>query len=279
MTGWERLVLIGHPVAHSLSPVMQNAALDAAGIKLRYEAVDVPPKKFAPLLRRLSQLNCAGNITIPHKKTAVELMGSLSEAAAGAQAVNTFWSDVRQGGMLRGDNTDVEGFTAIAEALLGGTPHGCRISVIGSGGGAAAVLAAAGAWRDCEVTVHARNEADARNLCAQFSACVRSTTMADPAISEADIIVNATPVGLDGVAQPIDVARLSRAATVIDLVYGRDETPWVRAARASGLRASDGLPLLVRQGAASFRRWFGLDPDEDVMWRAVLRATGRLRTV
>lgn len=266
-------MLLGHPVAHSLSPVIQNAALNAAGIALRYETLDVHPQALVSTFDELSAINCAGNVTRPHKRTAMGAMHAISDAAASAGTVNTFWSD--QEGHLAGDNTDVAGFSALVAHTMNEPPSDCRISVLGAGGAAAAVLAAARAWKGCTVTVHGRNPERTAALCGQFSGFARATTMSDPAMSLADIVVNTTPIGLDDDTQPVDVGLMAADAVVIDLVYGKSETAWVRAARDHGHRASDGLPMLIRQGALSFRRWFGIDADEEAMWTAVLKATGR----
>jgi len=269
----ERLLLIGYPVRHSLSPIIQNAALDAAGIALRYETLDVAPEGLAATLKELASINSAGNITSPHKLAAMGSMGAVSASAAGTGVVNTFWSDMD--GHMAGDNTDVAGFDYLAQQTLGEIPRDCRIAVLGSGGGAAAVLAAIRDWAGCTATVHARSPERAGTLTRRFSGFARAGTMSDAAISTADIVVNATPIGLFDDAKPVDLARLSRNAAIIDLVYGPDETAWVRNARARGHRTSDGLPMLVRQGALAFRKWFGVDPDEEAMWAAVLKETGR----
>ncbi|HMI47432.1 MAG TPA: hypothetical protein VK481_02035, partial [Gemmatimonadaceae bacterium] len=126
-----RLVLLGHPVAHSLSPIFQNAALRAAGMSMLYEAVDVLPRDLRALLKKLKDLGVAGNVTIPHKVAVHASCDELTDIAERVGAVNTFWFDA---GRLHGDNTDVGGFDAAARALLGGDTTGARILVLGSGG-------------------------------------------------------------------------------------------------------------------------------------------------
>lgn len=273
MISRDRLLLIGHPVGHSLSPAMHNAALDAAGIALRYEAIDVVPAQLRETLERLAAQNCAGNFTLPHKRAAIGSMGAVSAAATAAGVVNTFWSD--QDGHIAGDNTDVAGFRLLAEQTVGEVPNDSHVAVIGAGGGAAAVLAAVRQWKNCTATIHARSAETAELLCRRFSGFARASSMEDPILGQANIVVNATPIGLLDNLQPVAIDRLAADAVVLDLVYGANETAWVRSARENGHRASDGLSMLVKQGALSFRRWFGIDPDEAVMWRAVSRATGR----
>ena len=263
----ERLVLLGSPVAHSLSPAMQNAALRSAGIPLRYDALDVVPLALPETVRRLVLERAAGNVTIPHKAAFAALCDRLTTPAARAGAVNTFW--VAGDGCLMGDNTDAPGFDAVARELLGTAPHGIRMLLLGAGGSAAAVLTAAELWPGSEVMVWARTDARAAVLAGRFARIARSTS--DPALaaSTARLVVNATPVGLHDDEMPLAPHLLADGSIALDLVYRRGETPWVRAARARGLRAADGLPMLVEQGALAFERWFARAPDREAMWRAV----------
>ncbi|HSA55554.1 MAG TPA: hypothetical protein VLE53_07605 [Gemmatimonadaceae bacterium] len=258
-----RLVLIGHPVAHSLSPVFQNAALRRAGLPLVYEALDVVPEALDATLEQLARERAAGNVTLPHKLAVASACRHLTPEATRAGAVNTFW---HEGGALVGDNTDVAGFDAMARALLGGIPAGVTVFVLGSGGGAAAVCAAVSAWPGARLRLHARNERATRALAARFPGIDPSGV---DAARTAAIVVNATPVGLTGDALPIPVGYLARDAVVMDLAYRAGETAWVRAARAAGHRAADGREMLLAQGACAFERWFGFAPDLGVM-RAAL---------
>jgi shikimate dehydrogenase len=269
----ERLVLIGHPVSQSLSPVMHNAALAAKGSELRYEAMDVAPQNLAETLAFLSRMKCAGNITVPHKKPAMELMRVSSDAARHAGAVNTFWGDGY--GALDADNTDVQGFTAAVADLLGEIPQGVRVAVLGAGGAASAVLAALDGWGGVTASVHARDLARGTSLRMRHSAVVKVCSMRDPCLEDATLVVNATSVGMVDETLPVDVERLRGDSAVLDLVYGRNETPFVRAARARGHVAADGLRMLLHQGVASFQKWFGESPDQDLMWRALSEAAGR----
>ena len=239
-----RLVLLGHPVAHSLSPTFQNAALHAAGIPLSYEAIDVAPRDLRVLLRQLKSVAAAGNVTIPHKIAVHNSCDALTDIAARVGAVNTFWFN---SGQLHGDNTDVAGFDAAARALLGGDQQNARIVMFGSGGAAAAVLATVEQWPNARV----------------------EKSLGD-ALSDANFVVNATPVGQKDDTMPLDVGMISKSAAVMDLVYRRGGTPWVKAARAQGNRAADGLPMLIEQGALSFQRWFGFEPDREAMRKSLV---------
>ena len=263
-----RLVLLGHPVAHSLSPIFQNAALRAAGISLLYEAVDVVPRDLRALLKKLKDLGVAGNVTIPHKVAVHASCDELTDVAGRVGAVNTFWFE---SGRLHGDNTDVGGFDAAARALLGGETAGARIVVLGSGGAAAAVIAAVEQWADARVAIVARSFERASKLARRFRDVARVEKSAEQAVADATLIVNATPVGQREAEQPLDIGIIPKTAAVMDLVYRRGGgTAWVKAARKRGNPAADGLPMLLEQGALSFQRWFGIEPDREVMRQSLL---------
>jgi shikimate dehydrogenase len=260
-----RLVLLGHPVAHSLSPTFQNAALRSAGIPLTYELLDVPPDALRATLAALVRQRAAGNATVPYKAAVAASCGRLTPQAHVVGAVNAFWT---HDGVLHGDNTDVAGFDAAAAALLGTRPTGHRVALLGAGGGAAAVLAAVERWPDSEVRVYARRAGQAEALAARFRRAAPAGRLAD-ALAGATLVVNATPVGLRPGELPTSVVELPAGAAVVDLVYRRGETDWVRAARAAGHPAADGLRMLVEQGALAFERWFGVPPNREAMWAAI----------
>lgn len=274
-----RLVLLGNPVAHSLSPTFQNAALSAAGLPIRYDAIDVPPADLDALLAQLSMEGAAGNVTVPHKIAVHDRCSTLTPIAARAGAVNTFWFT---DGTLHGDNTDVGGFRAAVDELLGDRELPSTVILLGAGGAAAAVCVAAEQWGADAVQVVARSRGSAHRLAARFPGLVtivesverlgaldaagpRRTRLAAP-----PLVVNATPLGFtDADALPVGPDELPDGAPVLDLVYRRGETRLVREARAAGHIAGDGLTMLLEQGALSFERWFGFPPDRDAMRRSV----------
>ncbi|MBL8961867.1 MAG: shikimate dehydrogenase [Gemmatimonadetes bacterium] len=261
-----RLVLLGHPVRHSLSPVFQGAALRAAGIPLAYEALDVAPEALGEALALAATQGWAGNVTIPHKRAVFLACARHTDVATQACAVNTFWME---DGALWGDNTDVAGFDAAARAL-GARLVDSRIALLGAGGAAAAVCVAAGRWPGATVRLLARRPDEARRLASAFPH-VTPVTDLSAALHGCTLLVNATPIGLHDDVTPCDVSGLSADAAVMDLVYRRGETALVRGARARGLLACDGSEMLLRQGALAFERWFGLVPSLDIM-RAALHA-------
>ena len=260
-----RLVLLGHPVRHSLSPLFQNAALRHARIPASYEAVDVSPADLPATLAVLARERAAGTITVPHKAAAAALCARVTPLAKRVGAVNTFWLEAD--GALVGDNTDVGGARHLIEGLLGGAPDAVRFGILGAGGGAAAVLAAVEGWARCEARVFSRTAARAVALCERFRGIAEPATELAALVDESAVLVNATPIGLERDECPIPPTRLRADAAVVDLVYRRGETYWVRAARACGLRATDGLPMLVEQGALAFERWFDIPAP-----RAIMRA-------
>jgi shikimate dehydrogenase len=269
----ERLFLIGHPVSQSLSPLMHNAALEAMGSPVRYEALDVLPENLDTKLRELSLERCGGNFTIPHKKAAMQSMRVVSDLAHSVGAVNTFWSDGY--GAIDGDNTDVAGFDKSAAELMGEIPRGIRVAVLGAGGAAAAALAAIDRWSDAIASVHARDLARAMSMRMRHPAVTRACSMRDPCIGDADLVVNATPIGMGSDDMPVDIGQLRPGAAVFDMVYGRTETRLVRESREAGHKAIDGLRMLLHQGVAAFGLWFHEEPPVEVMWKALLGATGR----
>lgn len=280
MTRPTRLVLLGTPVAQSLSPAFQNAALDIAGIPTRYETLDVAPSALDATLAQLAMEGAAGNVTIPHKNAVHDRCSTLTPTAARAGAVNTFWfSD----GTLNGDNTDVGGFLVAARELLGDSPFPSRVILLGAGGAAAAVCVAAEQWGATVVQVLARSRGPAHRLASRFPALVQIVERADQLATgsaaatrrerqaaAAPLVVNATPLGFaDDDALPLAIDWLPPGSSVLDLAYRRAETRFVREARAAGHRAADGLTMLIEQGALAFERWFGVAPDRTAMRRAV----------
>ena len=261
-----RLVLLGHPVAHSLSPTFQNVALRRAGLPLRYEALDVPPDALGDTLDELVTAKAAGNVTVPHKEAVFARCARRSDLAERVGAVNTFWVE---GGELVGDNTDVGGFLDLLSHTAPNADPARPTAIIGAGGSAAAVLVALQRAGFADVRVSARTVSRAVALCERIAYGHASENDVE-AIRGAGLVINATPLGMNGRDVPFDVARVERDAAVLDLVYLRNgETPVVQAAHARGLIAASGLGMLLGQGARSFELWFGIAPDRDAMQESV----------
>lgn len=253
--------LLGDPVAHSVSPAMQNAAfaalgLDAAYVPMRCATADVPV-----LMRTLAALGGGGNVTLPHKVVAAAAVDPAGTLPLGT--VNTFWAD---GGTLQGESTDIIGVREGMTAL--GAPAAPWL-VVGTGGTARAALWAA-RERGVAIAVRSRSVERARALEAQAQA------MGIALVPEAEcaIAVNATPLGLRA-DDPLPMAPAPHLRWALDMVYHPGQTAWVRAMRAAGAQALDGRVALLAQGAAGFRRWFpGVEPPLEIMRAALQRALG-----
>jgi shikimate dehydrogenase len=261
-----RLVLLGHPVAHSISHVFQNAALRAAGIPLVYELLDVPPSELDSTLEALARERAAGNVTIPLKELVAARCATLSPLAQRVGAANVFWHEQ---GELVGDNSDVGGAEIILRALLGNAITSARLALLGAGGSAASILCAAERCGIPSARIYNRSMSRAEQLADRFAPMAVAVGSPRDALRDASIVVNATPVGLHDSAFPVAIEMLPTGCAVFDLVYTRGETAWVTAARAAGHRAADGEGMLIEQGAIAFERWFGMEPDRDAMWKAI----------
>ncbi len=248
ITGNSRLlVILGDPVRHSVSPAMHNAAIRVLGLDAVYVALQVDSVALAHVIRGLEAAGVAGNITVPHKVAAAQLLIRLTGVAKTIGAVNTFWAE---GGRLVGDNTDVPGLLDVLGRLGAGD-----VWLTAGTGGSARAIAGAAKQRDALLLVRSRDPARA----AAFAAWAREIgvhALPDDG-RRADVAINATPLGLKPAESlPIPDERLDGAPAALDLVYAPGETPWVRRCRALGLRAADGRGLVVAQGAHAFERFF-----------------------
>jgi shikimate dehydrogenase len=267
------IALLGDPVAHSLSPVFQNAAMRAADVDGVFVALRTTTDHLPGLLRGIAYAGGGGNVTVPHKRLATRLLDRETDAVRRTGACNTFWLE---NGLIHGDNTDIAGFRSAVSSLLGGEPSGARVLLIGAGGAARAVvvgLETAGASR---IDVMNRTRAAADELAAELgrgSIQVVAMKHGDGGGELSyDLVVNATSLGLrDGDALPLPLSRLHPGTPVLDLVYRRGGTPWVRALQENGFPAADGTEMLIGQGAASFSRWWGVPAPIAAMREALER--------
>ena len=200
---------------------------------------------------------------------AAQALDHASEAVEATGACNVFWWE--DGNGLCGDNTDVEAFRTAAEALLGSSLRDKSVLLLGAGGAGRAVAYACVRASVAHLDIANRTHAGAECLAETFGRVVPVKAVEMTALESRsyDLVVNATPLGLaSGDSLPLDTRTLGVGA-LLDLVYGREGTPLVRAAREIGVRAEDGRRMLVEQAAASFQRWFRTDAPRDVMYRAV----------
>jgi len=263
--------VVGHPVAHSLSPAMQNAAFAAAGIDAAYVALDARPEALAEAVRGAHALGLQGlNVTVPHKERALGLCARVDHTARLVGAVNAL---VRFPDGWEGHNTDAPAFRDLASAA--GVGAGARALVLGAGGAARAA-----AWALLElggtVRVAARRPEAAVAVCHGFARAMKKpAAAAEPApwadvvheAERADLVVNATPVGLAGKAGELPALPWRKAQAAADFVYG--DTAFARAAREAGARLVTGEQILVRQGALAFTLWTGRTAPEAVMAAAL----------
>ncbi|HXF94846.1 MAG TPA: shikimate dehydrogenase [Gemmatimonadales bacterium] len=261
------LAVIGDPVAHSLSPLMHNAAIRCLALDAVYLGLRVPGAALAEVLTALAAVGAAGNVTVPHKEAVERLVARKTDLCRRTGACNTFWTE---DGVLVGDNTDVAGVRGALGAL--GVAGGGRWLVLGTGGAARAVLIAAKEL-GADLLVRSRAPERARAFAEWAETRGMPVQVAHGPVA-AEVVINATPLGLrDGDPLPVSPAEVQEVEVALDLVYRRGETAWVRAMRAAGATAQDGREMLVRQGAAAFGRFFpGQAAPLEVMRAAVARA-------
>ena len=272
ITGSTRVAaVIGHPVAHSLSPALHNAAFRAAGADWVYTAFDVAPGEADRALDAMRALGLAGlSVTMPHKEHMADAVDLCTPAAAALRSVNTVAR--LEDGRLEGHNTDGAGFVAsLREA--GSDPAGRRVVVLGAGAAARAVVDAVARERAPEIVVVNRSPSRAQHAVQLAGDLGRVGTIDD--VVDADIIINATSIGMGAdssdVAETPVPARLLRATHVVaDLVYHPLETPLLAQARAAGAHTVDGLGMLVHQAALQQQLWLGMLPDVGVMRAAAI---------
>lgn len=272
------LGVMGWPIAHSLSPVLQNAAINTANLDYAYLALPVEPNDLASAVAGLKALHFRGwNITIPHKSAIMPLLDEIDEDAKIIGAVNTV---VNTDGHLKGYNTDVIGFI---QGLLdrGFNPKGKEVVLLGAGGAARAVVWGLIKHGASAIHIGVRNPQKVQPLVDEFSQYgfidVNHWESADftAYLSVADLLVNTTPLGmvpyLDKMP-PVDWSIVNPKAFVYDIIYTPAETRFLREAREHGHETLNGEAMLVGQGAAAFSKWTGVTPDTAVMTTALRKA-------
>lgn len=258
----KRVVLIGHPVAHSLSGAMQQAAFDSVGIDARYELWDRLPIDLPEAIAELRGEDFLGaNVTIPHKERLVPLVDRLTEEAQATGAVNTL---TREGKRLIGHNTDVPGFKVALDALVGKQKMPRYAVVLGAGGGARAVIYGLITEGFQRIVVFNRHLHRAEGIVKHFArtashmdlrAMPWHESIIEAELAKTKVLVNATSIGLTSDESPIPAELLPADLLVLDLIYAR--TRLLRDADAAGCTTADGETMLLHQGAAAFTLWTG----------------------
>lgn len=282
------LGVLGWPVSHSMSPVMQNAALQKAGINACYLPIPCPSEKLGDVVRGLRGMGFRGaNVTIPHKQAVSRYVDGLSETSGFTGSVNTlYWN----GSRLMGTTTDPTG--AILNLYESGVQlEDKRVALLGTGGAARALgfVLAKGLCPGKEgrplhfevrrLRILGRDVAKVNHLVESIRQVIASQVRVDglplekfpSAAGDTDLIINCTPLGMHpNIGKcPLDVGSLDPQHIVYDIVYNPRETLLLREARARGCQTVEGIGMLVHQGAASFRHWFGKEPDTEVMFAAL----------
>ncbi len=276
--------IIAFPAGHSVSPALQQAAFDHYGLPVRYEAWETPPSALPARVQQLRRPDVIGaNVTVPHKQAVMALLDSVDEAALRVGAVNTI---ANRDGRLLGYNTDVAGFLRALRTDLACEPRGQTVLLLGAGGAARAVayaLLREGAGR---LLIANRNRERAAALARHLAEAAQDATLAlcdwdDAALAAAarcaGLVVNATTLGMLGAtaASPLAADCFRPGMAAFDLVYNPPETAFLREARRGGARAIGGLPMLIYQGADSFRIWTGREAPVAAMQAAAAAALAR----
>ncbi len=278
----QAVVLLGDPVTHSLSPLMQNAAFKATGLNCAYLATRVKQTDIAIAVAAIPVLGFVGaNVTVPHKKAVLPLMDVLHQDCQLIGAVNTIVND---NGKLKGYNTDSEGFMR-ALGDVGYQPEGARVIVLGAGGAARAVVVGMALRGVKEINIFNRSRAKAVALARQvqelgvsanvydWSSLITESDSARQAFINANLIVQTTSLGMPPMESeypPVPLKWLTDKHLVYDLVYNPPETKFLNKARQSGAKTVNGLGMLLYQGVTAFELWTRCAAPVELM-RTVLR--------
>jgi shikimate dehydrogenase len=281
-----RLGVFGDPVAHSLSPEMQNAALRACEIDAQYVRFHIRPNELRSALRFLRNLDFIGvNLTVPHKIAGLSQIDEADESARRAGAVNTIRLCDKK---LIGSNTDGDGFLRAIRTEFSVDVRDLRVMIIGAGGGTGRAIAWQCALENCERLVLVNRTLEKANELAdrlrpffmeprvlgpmaRLEAIAWEESAIRMQLADTDLIVNATPLGMNSSdPAPIPARLLAPHHMVFDCVYGPSKTALLRAAEQAGARSANGISMLLHQGALSFSIWFNREPPIEAMRKALL---------
>ena len=266
-----RAFVVGHPVAHSRSPLIHGHWLRGYGIDGSYERVDVAPQQFEAFVAGISGSGfVGGNVTLPHKEAAFSAIRCRDAAAEAIGAVNTVWLE---DGELCGSNTDAYGFAANLDEQASQWRQGRRACVLGAGGAARAILFALIEAGYSDIRLVNRTLRRAEELARRFGSAVRPFGWdgLNEVLAGAELLVNTTSLGMgDSPFPEIDLALPDPAAVVTDIVYVPLETPLLRRAATAGFPTVDGLGMLLHQAVPGFERWFGVRPTVTAELRRII---------
>jgi shikimate dehydrogenase len=268
----ERYGLMGHPVGHSWSPFIHGMFAKQSGIALSYKLLDVPPERFrAAALEFFTSGGRGLNVTVPHKRSAAELVNRMTGRAERAGAVNAI--SMAAGNELLGDNTDGAGLIADLVTNIGYELSGRRVLILGAGGATRGVIAPLLQADTASLVIANRTPERAVELAAEFADLGRVTGCGfeDLTPEPVDLLINATSASLKGEVPPVPAELIGARTLCYDMAYGKDETSFTRWAKANGASmAQKGWGMLVEQAAESFNLWRGVRPDTRPVLEALL---------
>lgn len=262
--------LIGHPVAHSLSPLIHDYWRAQHGIKGRYELFDIAPGTLQAELQKMKKTPLRGvNVTVPHKQSVIQALDSVDETATAIGAVNTVIAD---NGKWHGTNTDAYGFMAHLKAeVTGWQATLTHCTVIGAGGAARAIVHALKETGAGCITILNRTEEKAQELAHSFGCDAAPMEQAQDILATTTLLVNTSSAGMKNNAPlTLPLARLPQEAVVYDIVYVPLLTPLLAEARALNLATVDGLGMLLYQAQGAFEHWHGVHPAVTPELRAMI---------
>ena len=267
--------VIGDPVLHSLSPTIYNAAFEHDQVDWIYTAINVPSEEVGHLVEQMRTLQVGGlSVTMPHKEIAANLVDETTHHAQKLGVVNCI---SKKGNSLVGHNTDGEGFLRALQAETNEEVDGKSCLIIGAGGAARAVSLALGESGAKEVIIASRD-----NSKSEIAASLAGTNGRTGSLSESqqvDIIINATPIGMEGTQNedrvPLTLAGMHKNQIVIDLIYHPLETAFLSSAREIGTRTMNGIGMLIHQAALQYTLWTQKEAPLDVMYDTVMRKISR----
>ncbi len=259
----KKAFVTGWPISHSKSPALHGFWLDSYGIDGAYEAVAVEEANFPEFLNNLTNSGyCGGNVTIPHKEAAFEIISWKDTAAEKIGAVNTIWHEE---GMVKASNTDAYGFSANLDDYAPEWRDGKKAVVLGAGGASRAILYALQEARYETIHIVNRTKVRAESLANQFGAGCKAHGLDELSqiLMGTDFFVNTTSIGMAGKEQSTlpDLSNLSPACLVTDIVYTPLLTPLLELAAGRGNKVVDGLGMLLHQAVPGFEKWFGIRPE------------------
>ena len=267
----KKACIMGHPVAHSRSPMIHGYWLKTLGIPGAYEFKDLTPERFVPFITHLADNGfVGGNVTVPHKEAAYRTVSSRDAASEAVGALNVLWLE---NGKLMGGNSDVHGFIDnLDDQAPGWKVPNCKALVLGAGGSARSAVYAL-KERGVDVHIVNRTPARAQELAQRFGATMHAWSEVPKLLAQTDVLVNCTSLGMQG-KDPlqIDLSPLKKSAVVYDIVYVPLATALLTEAKKRGHRTVDGLGMLLQQAGFGFRKWFGGDPKVTPELRQIVEA-------